>query len=62
MNSPDFDHEAYYHFQNGQLLEKSNSQILSDDAEQSLVSRERGGPVYTWAVHFSVTNLLQSTC
>lgn len=53
MNSPDYDNEAYYHFQNGELVEKSNSLILSEETELSLIGRG-GGPVYTWAVQFSI--------
>lgn len=50
MNSTDFDHDAYYHFQNGELLERSNSLFLSEEAKQSLDGRTEGGPTYTWAV------------
>lgn len=50
MTSPDFDHDAYYHLQNGQLTEKSNSMILSEEAELSLIGRG-GGPVYSWCTN-----------
>lgn len=49
INSPGFDNHAYYHFQNGELIEKSGDPMLSEETKRSLTGRD-GGPIYTWGV------------
>lgn len=53
MSGSDFDYGSYYHFQNGELIEKSDRELLSETAWSSLIGRE-GGPVFSWAVQFPI--------